>query len=441
MAVLGQIAVADLVAADRRPAAEDRIGPRCRKASRRALAALAVAAMQPHDAVAQATAASMFSFSGFGTLGEVHSSEHRADFTSNSLKPNGAGFTRPWSMDVDTLIAGQMTATFTPELTAVVQIMSEQNYDNSYRPHVEWANVKYQITPDLSIRGGRIVLPVFLVSDFRKVGYSYSWVRPPVEVYSLVPVDDSDGVDVSYRVQSGEFTSSFQGTYGQTEPKLPTGGTVKAKDAWGVSYTGEYGAATVHATYHRANLTLEPYRTLFDGFRQFGPEGIAIADKYDSNSKPFTFISLGAMYDPGDWFVISEWGESKSSSAIGKRVAWYASGGYRFGEFTPYVTYAWTKATHNTSDPGLTLSSLPPPLLGPAAALNAGLNAVLQSLPVQNTISAGVRWDFAKNVDLKLQFNRIRLGPNSAGLLINVQPNFQPGGTVNVFSATFDFVF
>jgi hypothetical protein len=385
--------------------------------------------------------ARMFSFSGFGTFGMVHSSEHRADFTSSSLKPNGAGFTHGWSMDVDSLIAGQVTATFTPELSAVVQIMSEQNYDNTYRPHVEWANVKYQITPDLSLRGGRIVLPVFMVSDFRKVGYTFPWVRPPLEVYDLVPVDNNDGVDMSYRLQTGELTNTFQASYGQTAPTFPRGGTAKAKDAWGITYTGEYGAATVHATYRRTNLTIESYKPLFDGFRQLGPEGAAIADKYDVDSKPFTFAGVGAMYDPGDWFAMAEWGSTKSNSALGKKESWYASTGYRIQKFTPYVTYARTKAESSTSAPGLDLSMLPPPLVPVGAALNAGLNAILQAIPVQNTISAGIRWDFAKNVDLKLQFDRIRLGPNSAGVLTNVQPDFQPGGKVNVFSATLDFVF
>jgi hypothetical protein len=89
----------------------------------------------------------------------------------------------------------------------------------------------------------------------------------------------------------------------------------------------------------------------------------------------------------------------------------------------------------------LTLANLPPFLVGPAAGLNAGLNAVLGSAPVQKTISVGVRWDFAKNTDLKLQFDHARLGAGSPGTLINIQPDFQTGGRFNVLSATIDFVF
>jgi hypothetical protein len=116
------------------------------------------------------------------------------------------------------------------------------------------------------------------------------------------------------------------------------------------------------------------------------------------------------------------------------------SGGYRLAKFTPYLTYTETKANSNTSDPGLNVSALPPYLAGTAIGLNAGLNAILATTAVQNTVSIGSRWDLAQNVDLKLQYDRTDLGSGSAGALINVQPGFQRGSTVNLFSITIDFV-
>src|ERR1700738_3131817 len=132
----------------------------------------------------------MFSISGFGTLGVVHSSEDRADFTSSLFKPNGAGFAHPWNPAVDSVLGGQLTANLTPSLSAVMQVILEQNYDNRYLPQLEWANIKYQITPDLGVRIGRIVVPAFLLSDTRDVGYTYAWVRPPLELYNLMPISN-----------------------------------------------------------------------------------------------------------------------------------------------------------------------------------------------------------------------------------------------------------
>ena len=385
--------------------------------------------------------ASMFSFSGFGTLGAVHSNEDQADFTS-ILKPNGAGYTHQWSTDVDSRIAGQINARFTSQLSAMVQVISEQIYDNTYRPRVEWANLKYQPTPEVSFRAGRIVLPAFLVSDFRKVGYANPWVRPPEEVYTLSPVNNSDGVDANYRLLAGSFVHSVSASYGKAEVKVPGGTTADVRHLWTITESVEYGAAMAHLSFSQAEFTFhqDSLEALFNALRQFGPQGNALAAKYDVDDKVIRFIALGAMYDPGGWFVMGEWGRRDLNSVFGTSTAWYLSGGYRLAQFTPYLTYAEVTANSNTSDPGLTVSALPAFLAGPGTALNAGLNAALGTIAVQRTTSVGVRWDFVKNLDLKLQYDYMRLGAGSPGTLSNLQPGFQPGGSVSLFSAVIDFV-
>jgi hypothetical protein len=171
-----------------------------------------------------------FSFNGFGTLGVVHSGEKH----------------------VDCLVGAQLSADLTPQLVAVVQVIAEENYDGTFRPHIEWANVKYGFTPDLSVRVGRTVLPVGLLSDTSKVGYTYAWVRPPQETYRLVPVTDSDGVDVSHRLRSGELTNTVQIGFCSNEAKLPNdGGTLESEDLLVISNTTHFGAFTGHACLHR----------------------------------------------------------------------------------------------------------------------------------------------------------------------------------------------
>ena len=306
---------------------------------------------------------------------------------------------------------------------------------------MEWANIKYQLTPDFSVRAGRTLLPTFLFSDTRNVAYTYPWVRPPLEVYRLAPVTASDGVDASYRMHAGEFTNILQAHLGKSENKLPAGsGAVKGERSWGLAYTFEYHAVAVHIGYESTHLTLAATKPIFDAFRQFGPEGNAIADKYEADNKALSVITIGARYDPGKWFVMGEASNMVTHSFFGKGTGWYVSGGYRLGKFTPYLTYGEAKAD-NLSDPGLNLSILPPPLIGPAAGLNAVLNSVLSTKPVQNTLSIGGRWDFMRNAALKLQYDHTRIGTGSSGVLSNLQPGFQPGGKVNVLSATMDFVF
>jgi hypothetical protein len=392
-------------------------------------------------AKAEDPAGSMFSFNGFGTVGAVHSSEDKADFTATEFEPNGAGYTRSWSASVDSLVGGQVTVTFTPQLSAVLQVIAQQNYDDSYTPYVEWANLKYLVTPDFDVRIGRVVLPTFLVSDSRDVGYSNPWVRPPPEVYELNPLTNLDGADASYRLRLGELTNTVQADYGrELSYKFAGGAKSDATSTWGVFDNAEYASALLHIGYVASVITLNSAAALFDGLRQFGPQGTDLANEYVLANKNSTIFTIAASYDPGTWFAMSEWARSRSDSFIGVSTGWYVSGGYRFGRFTPYLTHAQV-TERRVSDPGLSLSGLPANLVSTAAALNVGLNELLATRPVQYTSTIGLRWDFLKNFDLKVQLDRMALGADSSGTLSNVQPGFQFGSVVYLFSAAVDFVF
>jgi hypothetical protein len=278
------------------------------------------------------------------------------------------------------------------------------------------------------------------------VGYVNPWVRPPVEVYNLAPVTRNDGVDVSYRLRIGVATNSFQVTAGRFESKFPGGGTFlagTAKTRGVVTFvdTFERGPVTVRVNYGRSRLTIPEFSPLFDGFRQFGPEGVAIADRYEVSKRLVTFLGVGASYDPGRWFLMGEWGRINTRSALGENTGWYVSGGYRFRKFTTYATHARLRSDRNTSDAGLTLSALPPSVAPLAAGLNGALNSILGAKALENSFSLGGRWDAGKNAAFKLQFDHVRNRPGSAGTLVNVQPDFRPGDTVNIFSAAVDFVF
>lgn len=380
-------------------------------------------------------------FSGFGSLGLVHAGERQADFTSSILKSAGAGATRKLAYNLDSRIGGQLDAKLGRQWSAVLQVVVEQRYDRSYKPQVEWANIKYQATPDLALRFGRIALPIFLAADYRKVGYAYPWVRTPNEVYGGVPISNSDGVDLTYRWRTGGVKHSTQAFFGNNTIHLTDTTTSRARGIAGITHTAEQGAATFRVTAFTARLDTDIVRPLFTGFRQFGPRGVAIAEQYDAINKRTRGVALGVNYDPGQWFVMAEGGAMRSDSFFGKSVGLYASAGYRAGAFTPYVIYSTTDAKSPRSDPGLALAGLPPALAGAAAQLNAGLNTLLETRASQDNVGAGVRWDVRANMALKLQYERLKPGEGSRGTLINLRPGFRSGTPVHVTSAVLDVVF
>lgn len=417
-----------------------------RRFALRVVGALLTAALTAAQAFAadEGHVTPLFAFDAFGTLGVVHSDESQADFTRSSLRPNGAGASSSWSPKVDSLLAGQVTVTPSSRLSAVVQVVSLQRYDDSFKPSVEWANLKFQATPDLTIRLGRTFLPIFMMTETRRIGFTYDWVRPPVELYDLVPVTINDGGDISYRLAIGAATHTLQLTIGESSARFSggrlTSGKAITRDQYFLADTFENGSLTLRAMYGHVHLSIASVQPLFDAFRAFGPRGQEIAEAYEVAGSPTQFAGVGAMYDRGTWYATGEWGHFSSKSFIGSRDAWYLGGGRRFGPITPFAYFAHAGPSGDTSDPGLDLSTLPPAMAPLAGVLNGTLNRMLNAAPHQSTTGAGVRWDFLSNVSATAQYEYLDLAKGSAGTLIHLQPGFQPGGHVHVLSFAIDFV-
>lgn len=405
--------------------------------------------------------ASIWSFSGFGTLAAVHSSEREADFVGSNMQPNGAGRAQATSFSPDSKLGGQLSARFTPELSAVLQVMTQHQYDNSWTPQIEWANVQYQFTPALRVRLGRIALPAYLLSQTRYVGYANPWVRPPQEVYGGNTITSNDGIDSAYVMHFGGAINTVSGFYGTSTAKLPSssGGKAKANPSWGINNTLEVGATTLRVGFISTTLDLDGtgVDSLIAGLNGFGAaasaipvpsiqaagaQSYALAQKYALEGISRRTLSLGASYDPGNWFVMGEYGHFVGKSIFGSANYWYTSAGYRYGTWTPYATLAENKTIART-ETGITTTGLPARLAAGAAMLNAGVNTTLASAAAtsQKSISLGLRWDFMKNAAAKLQVDHMRLGENASGQLANKSPSYQPGGTVNLVSVAVDFVF
>lgn len=404
------------------------------------LAAVVAPVLTAGDAVAQGSKSPEVSFDAFGTLGVVHSTEERADYVWELFRPDGPGHSEELSPDVDSRLGGQVTAYLTPKLTAVVQVVAEQDADDDYDPEVEWASLEYAITPDLRLRAGRTTGPTFLVSDYRKIGYANPWVRPPPELYGLATLYIGDGVDVRYRLRTGDWTTTLQASYGHLESELPAGGTVEAEHAWNVNATLQRGAFRGRAAFSRGALTIAAFDPLFDAFRAFGPAGEGVAERFEVDETAFEFATVGAEFDPGPWFGMAEVGWADYHSILGEKLAGYATGGYRLGPVTPYATYARSELLSDASAPGLPVAGLPPGPAGTAATLNAVLDMLLQSSPVQQNASVGIRWDVRPGLALKLQAEFIDMLDGSPGTFINEQPGFERGGSARLVSLSTDFV-
>jgi hypothetical protein len=345
----------------------------------------------------------MFSLSGFGSLGVMHSSQTAGDYVTESYLPSGAGRSNEWDTTNYNKLAAQLNATFSPKVSGQFQVVTAFESDGTFAPDIEWLNVKYTFSQNAYVRAGRIGWPTFFDSGNHDVGYTYPWAHPPSELYYLLPIQSGDGVDAMYRYGIGEARNSFKLVVGENTINSKTV-TSSSKNMWGIFDTVEFGDATIHAGYQKRNTIIQNVQT-----------GATDAEA------EFNDLSFGINYDPGIWFLMSEWIQSRTSYQSN---AMYVAAGYRVGKFTPYIV-------HSQNTTGSFSSGATPSALQLALAKRS-----------QSTDSIGLRWDFKNNIDLKLQYDLVKLSGNSNGFLINIPSNQTLyGSTFNLFSAVVDFLF
>ena len=396
----------------------------------RRLAPLALAALAA-TAQAQSDAPSMFSFSGFATLGLVGTNTNDAQYAINGQM---RGADKTWSGEVDSKLGLQGTAKFSSMFSATVQVLSKQNGDGNFNPGLEWAFAKAQLSPGVSVRVGRMGGPFFAVSDFRDVGYANTWVRPPLDVYGQVPFSSFDGADVNFQTSTPVGTWSVQ-VFGGQGKTVVAGTDVDLKKAKGFNTTLEMdnglslrlghvdGRLTAHTT-TLAGLVATIRKTPFT----------STADALDPTDKKASFTGVGINWDSGDWLVMTEYTQRRTDSYVPDTNAWFVTVGHRMGKYTPYVTVSELKQVD--ANVVNTIQPLTPGL----AQLKAGVDGFLAGqYRSQKTWALGLRWDAMRNVAVKAQFDRVK--PNGPGFFINTQPGFGSGGSVNVYSVAVDTVF
>jgi Gram-negative porin len=361
--------------------------------------ALAVAATLAATTAARADITT--TFSGFGTVGGTFTSN--SDFAYKHDASEYTGATNQVDIGLESRLGLQAKIDFGSGFSITAQEVFRQRGSNEFDPGTEWLYVQYSPTSDLEIRMGRVVLPVFLYSDSRQVGYAAPWFRSPNEVYGEFPFNYVDGGQLTWQKSLGQFTVALQGTVGSTSGTFQDGTLTiqtNAKDIYNESLSVTYGDLLVRV----AQTTLSVPNSL-----QLTP---TFTLSYEEHG---TFLTAGAQYDNGKAVIIGEWADTKQNNApifnepLTASKSWYASAGWRFDKFLPLVTYG---SVHQEQ-------------------------SLLSAPYTKGAWSAGLRYDVVSNVALKAEVSRAQ---ESNGLYF-VTTNLTSSQYVNVYSIGADFVF
>ncbi len=341
------------------------------------------------------------SFSGFGTVGGSFTSDSNYSYTHDASEFTKAS--NQFDIGLESRLGLQGSADFGNGFSITAQEVFRERGSNEFDPGTEWLYVQYSPESDLQIRLGRVVLPVFLYSDSRQVGYAAPWFRSPNEVYGEFPFDFVDGGQITWQKSFGRLSITLQGTTGNTSGTFQSGTltiVTNARDIFNESLSVTYGDFLVRiaqTTLHSPNsIPLTPTFTL--NYQEHG-----------------TDLSVGGQYDNGRAVVLGEWVDSKQNplpifnEPLTASKSWYVAAGWRFTKFLPLVTYG---SVHEEQ-------------------------SLLSNPYTKNSLSASLRYDVVSNIALKAEVTRA-LG--SDGLYYSTT-NTASDKHVNVYSLGADFVF
>lgn len=389
-----------------------------------------------------------FRLSGFGAVGVARTDTDDAAFTQPSRLDH---VQEGLNLKLDTKLAVQGRYQFSDALSATVQLMSKYRAEGNFKPNAEWAFVKWDATEALSVRIGRLVAPVFMASDSRAVNYSQLMVRPPMDVYGLVPISTFDGSDLTYRFELGDASVEASVLAGRAKSKYANNNSgnplladfmLDGVVGFNVSVALDRGL-TLRAGSVKARLNIDARSD-----RSQWPANVqAVLAGFFRPDNDIQFSGLGMSYDHAGWLMNAEYTLRQGDSYIPDAIAWYLNAGYRLGAFVPYIGYSRVKITDaNRTNPYQAALGQPVPLAPVASEVQQLLNSFQAS---QQTATLGVRWDFTQKMAIKVQWDHIRKPANSFGWFYSPEGGqsmqakqfFESTRNINLMSAAVDFVF
>jgi len=393
-------------------------------AGRWAASLLAASLLAVSGGSALAEEESDFSLRGFGTLGAVRTTTDDVEFVRDLSQARGA--TDEWTAKTDSVLGLQVDWQAAPQWLVAVQAISRYDQHRTFRPQVAWAFVKYEPTPNLSLRAGRLGTEFFMMADSRWVGYSFLTVRPPGDYFWYLPFYSIHGADAALTLPVGEGIVRGKVFYGLSRGSIPL-----AEEQWNIRNSPMAGGYLEYQSGHwqirgsYANIRFEHDLPLAPVLARRGVTlSAADADFLKARGTRTHYYSLGMVYDRGPLQAQLMFNHiEQGTRALESSDAAYAMLGYRFGQWTPYVGYSAVRS-HRRSKPA-----------SPVATY-----VMEDSHSDQDTVFAGVRWDFARNVALKAQWDGVR-GDASSLFPYRRDDRANWDGRMDVFSVSLDFVF
>ena len=283
-----------------------------------------------------------------------------------------------FQFDQESLIGFQIKKDFSQTLSATTQLVSRAlNPNDGSRPTIDWAYLTWQPSADSSwtFQAGKFRIPLYYYSDFLYIGYAYPWVRPAPDVYGW-PIYSYNGGNVSYRTQLGASdwaatVLAWTGSYTQKNDAYDTKiyYTTPTHESW----KNIYGASVT------ANNGIFDVRGMMmwykDSLWQDNPDGTR---NTFIDSQATRIMGVSANMDYKNWLVKAEvdrYEQIDASKGLNNVYKYALVGvGYQYGAWLPMYTVSRYRT-------------------------------ITEPIEGRDTQNVSLRWDFRKNMALKVQYD------------------------------------
>jgi hypothetical protein len=315
-----------------------------------------------------ATIAGGKAFEGWdGTLYEAQCPCFIGNYENGALYQN-----KQFSLRPESLAGLQLKYQFNDKLSGTVQAVARASKDAKVK--VDWAYLSYDLNDQVTVQVGRRRLPIYAYSDSVYVGYTLPWVRVPQDIYGW-EIGAYNGANVSYTTAVGDWAvrgnvfAGEESTRDNIEMRKIYYGH-RVDDAWR-NILGAYldlsndvfGARLI---YMQNAIDLKLY-----------PHGEAPSVSHGVRQR---IVGLSGSIDYGNWMVRAEANTFRRPVMDYQSFSWTTTLGYRWGKLTPLLGYSSYKEK---------------------------LTETYSAAQIDRTRFAALRWDFRKNMDLKIQFDKV----------------------------------
>ena len=377
---------------------------------------------------AQGTVAPGLTINTFGTL------------AGNWINADGLVYSHPGAINrferirhlssSDSVLGMQAVAELGASTRATVQAHLAPNHKDLIRPSFAWAYLSHDLTPQLTLRGGRMRAPILMNSDSYRINFGQPWVRQPVEVYGLNPLLSLDGIDLLYRTQRGGINIELQPYWGQGGARFEHS-HIRTYDISGLNIGLSTPSLRLHLGHGSSNIALH--------FAD--PVALIARDRLEALNLPqyiplitdprsrVTYTSAGFEWQLERLRLAGEVVQRTTPNMMPRAFGWHLSAAFDYGALTPFITVARAHA------PGTRLPVKGDPILDTYSMSRSF---------VQKSISAGVRWDVSEHVAYKVQWMHARVPDHAVGSFhprVGVEHVRASNRHINTLTLSVDFFF